>query len=670
MKVNFSHRKCANFNLASNKEWLETNVLNGYSTSTIYGLNNRRYQGLLVVPVGDDQEKMIILSKFEESIFIGNQVYELSTNQFKGGIYPDGYKYIKNFSIDPFPKFLYEIENKRIEKTLFLLHDQHTLVIRYAYKDQGPPLNIVLKPMIAGRRINELTHEMASINTDSYLETGVVKIAPIDNVPQLNIYFQKGEYLPAPLWYHNYIYERDSRRKQGYSTGKTEDLYNPGFFTCTLAPYETFDLYVTVESLTDFDYEAIYRREKEYRNSFDPGARYLSLTARDISKRLETLSRRENKALPIHIADYPQDQQTSGKFLFSLFGLSVLDMNKQAVQDALLSVAESMHKNIRPDIIGLEKELTDGSYHYADLPLIFIYLLYYLYDFRIDQSFIEANLLDVCKTIIEEYSKDSIETIRLDKDGLLNTGNATSVSSWFLPKSGEKDRVRHGYLIEINALWYNALKIMEFFSRKFGKKRQIKKYAPMAELTRKSFVEKFWSTKHLQYFDHIDNQESDTTFSISQILLIALPFSPLDAERGLFILKQIEEHLLTPYGLRSLSPNAPQYKGRLYSPKQRYDRAYYNGSVWPWTIGLYIDAVINFRGEKRQTIENLKQTLDTLGQFFYEQGLGNISTIFEGNPPHRRNGQICSALNLSELLRAHFTVYRTEKEREGFSEYV
>jgi len=670
MKINFDKQTCTNFNLASNKQWLESNLLNGYSSSTIYGLNNRRYHGLFVVPVGDDQHKMIILSKFEESIFIENQVYELSTNQFSGGIYPDGFKYIKNFSIDPFPKVLYEIEKLRIEKTLFLLHDQHTLVVRYAYKDQGPPFNIVLKPMIAGRKINELSHEMASINTHSYVESGVVKIAPLDNIPELNIYFQKGEYLPAPLWYHNYIYEMDSRRKQGYAKGKTEDLFNPGFLACTLAPYETFDLYISIETLTDFDYEAIYRREKEYRNAFDSGTRHLSLPARDVSKKLEILTIESEKNPLLQVTDYPQNQYSIGRFLFSLFGLSVLDSNKEDLQRNLQIIADSIRKEDKPDILLSDSTLPKNNNYYADLPLIFIYLLYYLYDFRIDKSFIVKNLLDVVKLIIENYSKGSLGTIQLGEDGLLETGNEKTVSSWFLPNSAEKDNVRHGHLVEINALWYNALKIMEFFLRKFGKKKQVKKYASLAELNRKSFIEKFWSAKQLQYYDYINQKESNGAFTIAQIFLVALPFSPLDTDKRVFLLNQIEEHLLTPFGLRSLSPNVSYYKGRLYSLKQKNDRSYYNGSVWPWTIGMYVDAVINTRGDKRQTIEGIKKVLEPLGQFFYHQGLGNISAFFEGNPPHRRNGQICSALNLSELLRAFFTMHRSEKDREGFSEYI
>jgi glycogen debranching enzyme len=670
MNIIINREECVNFDLASNKQWLETNLLNGYSSSTIYGLNNRRYHGLLAIPLGPDQEKMIILSKFEESIFIENQVYELSTNQFSGGIYPDGYKYLHKFSLNPFPKTLFLLENLRVEKTVFLLHDQHTLVIRYAYKDQGPAFNIILKPMISYRRINELTHESAGINTHSYIESGMVKIAPLENLPELKIYFNKGEYLPAPLWYHSYVYEMDTRRKQGYSRGRTEDLFNPGFLTCTLQPYETFDIYVSIDELTDFDYESIYRREKEFRRAFDSEIQYLSAPVTEISKKIEILTPIKTRQIPLQIFDFPENSHSPGKYLLSLFGLSIMDMNKQKVQDALLFIADKLQKDIKPDLLGIGSGSEKGKYFYADLPLLYINLIYYLYDFRIDQAFIESNLMDSIKLIIDLYSKNEIEFIDLDENGLLKSGNRMTETSWLYSRSAKSSYMRHGYLPEINAFWFNALKIISFFLKTFGKKRQAKKYTTMAERMKKSFHNKFWNGEKKQYYDHVNEQDRDLSFTVAQIFLVTLPFSLLDEEEGLPLLEQIEKQLLTPYGLRSLSPNESSYKGRLYSHKYKTDSSYYNGSVWPWTIALYVDAVLKFRGDKRQTLETLKKQLEPLGHFYSNEGMGNISSIFEGNPPHRRNGQICSSLNLTELLRAYYILYRSEKKSEGFSEYV
>ena len=664
MKTYLNKNTCANFNLAANTEWLETNTLGGYACSTIYGLNNRQYHGLFVVPSEPGDQKTIILSKFEESIFIKNQVFELSTNQFSGGLYPEGYKYLVNFSIDPFPKFVFDIEGKRIEKTLFLLHDQHTLIIRYTYKNQGPPLNLVIKPMIAARGLNELSHEVTNINTDSYLDNGVVKLAPKATIPELRIHYQKGDYIPAPLWYHNYLYEKDFRRKKDFSDGQTEDLLNPGFFTCFIEPYESLDLYVTIDTPTDFDYESVYRKEKDYRQSYDSGIIQLPAVAKEISKRIEILTYPEGKNRPLHIADFPFNQQSTGEMLLSLWGLALFESNEKAIQDSLLIYVENLNKGVLSDSIGKKEASEDRNPCFADLSLIFINLIYFLYNFRIDLEFVEDKIFEPCSDIIDYYTKGTFASITEDDDGLLLSGTTEIPSSWISQKSGNDDKIRFGKLCEINALWYNSLKIMEYFSRQLDKKRLAKKFALKAEKTKTSFLSKFWSKKNLRYYDLIRDDFKDSTFSINQLFTITLPFSVLDVERGIFILKQIEEHLLTPLGLRSLSPNEKHYKGRGKSKLKRKDQAYYTGSIWPWPIGMYVDAVLRFRGTNQQVLNNLNKYFETLGKFFYDKGLGNISEFFEGNPPHRRSGQICNGLNLTELLRSYFSVDQAMKARD------
>ena len=669
MKINFNQQQCSNFNLASNREWLEINKTGVYASSTIYGLNNRRYHGLLVIPHGRELSKTILLSKFEESVFIEKHVYELSTNQFKGGIYPDGFKYIRNFSIDPFPKTMYEIEERRVEKTVLLCHDRPTLIIRYTCKDQGPAFNLVLKPMLAARRIDDLTHEISSFNADSYLEDGVVKFTPVESLPELKIYYQKGEYIPAPLWYHNYVYEMDSRRKYTGDKSRTEDLFNPGFFSVWLNPYETFELFVSTEELKDFDYESIYRQEKEYRMKFDPAVEMLQPPAGDISKKIDLLTIENRSAAPLRVADYPDDEQETGQILFALFGLAGLDRYQDSLARMMIFLAGKLNKGLFP--ASLKDPGTESVvYLFADLPLIFMYLVYYLYDFRLKHKFIEEHLLATCLEIVENFSKGNNDYVYQDKDGLLICGDRQTAASWLLSHTANENNIRCGKLCEINALWYNALKIAEFLCRKSKRKRQANKYASMADKTRKTFLQLFWESKKLQYADHIFEDQKDMTFSITQLFLIGLPFSMLEEKRGTYLIKQIEEYLLTTFGLRSLSPQSKYYKGRLSSPQTSKESAHYTGSIWPWMIGIYVDAVLAFKGNSKEIIGNLNKTVSSLEHFFVEQGLGNISEFFEGNPPHRRNGKICSGLNLTELLRSLQILHRAKKEREGFSEYV
>jgi predicted glycogen debranching enzyme len=655
MKIDFDINICGNFNIAANKEWLETNNLGGYASSTIYGLNNRRHHGLFVIPVGNKSEKTIILAKFEESIFIGKQVYELSTNQFTGGIYPDGFQYMVHFSIDPFPKFQFDIGGNKLEKTQFMLHDRHMLVIRYDYKNQGPPLNFVLKPMLAGREINDLSHEVTNINTDSYLESGVVKLAPKESVPELKIYYQKGEYIPAPLWYHNYLYDRDFRRKQQNMDEMSEDLFNPGFFSFTLEPYDTFEMYISIDDQKNLEYESIFKAEKEFRRNYDKDFDDLPQVAKDISKRVEILSKKSTQSIPLHVSNYPRDDQNTREMLLSLPGLALLEKDKDQIKSTIKIYADLLMEGLLPD--DLSSGIKQSKNQPADINLIFISIIYYLHQHGIDLKFIEENILESCRNVIDLYAKGSVQHIYQDEDGLIFSGSDTINTSWFPVGKDNNGDVRHGKICEINALWYNGLKIMEYFSRETKKNKQAARYADMAEKTKKSFQSEFWSKKHLRYYDCIRGDLREEIFSISQLFLICLPFSMLDLEQGILVLKQIEEQLLTPLGLRSLSPNEKYYKGRLESMKNNQESDYFIGSIWPWTIGMYIDAVLKFRGDNQQVLDKLISNLDNLGQFFYEQGSGNISEFFEGNAPHRRNGRICYTLNLTELLRSYNTLF-------------
>ena len=247
MKIFFEKDVCSNLDLSLKKEWLEANQLGSYACSTIYGLNYRRYHGLFAVPVKNGTGHVLLLSKFEESVFIGSQVFELSANRFKGGIHPDGYRYLQRFALDPFPKFTYLIDGRRLEKTLFLLHDSNTLIIRYTNKNQGPPLKLILKPILASRDVSGLTHENNKINTDSYSDNRVVKMSPRPDMPELSIYYLKGDYTRAPLWYYGFMYS-GSAEESGHNEGETEDLFNTGFFTCTLDTYESMDLYITTDA--------------------------------------------------------------------------------------------------------------------------------------------------------------------------------------------------------------------------------------------------------------------------------------------------------------------------------------------------------------------------------------------------------------------------------------
>jgi len=649
MKVCFEKDICSNLDVSLRKEWLEVNQLGSYACSTIYGLNYRKYHGLFVVPSQSGQHHNLLLSKFEESVFIGSQVYEISANNFTGGIHPDGYKYLQRFCIDPFPTFTYLIDGRRLEKTMFMLHDQNTLIIRYTNKNQGLPLKLILKPILASRDISDLTHESQKINTDSYHDDKVVRIAPKPEVPELSIYYLKGDYIQAPLWYYNYKYT-DKLEVENKSAGEKEDLFNTGFFSCELDTYESLELYITVDELSELNYDILCREEKEYRKKYRSRLKSTSIMIKDISKRIESLCLSRGNNSFLQFPDYPYTHLNSRNTILSLFGYTLVEKNTIRIRDTLIYLISKLEKGLLPN----HPTKSDDGDPSVDTSLLLIYFMIYFFNATKDVALLENVIYEPAISIIDAITEGTDYNTYRDKDGLIFSGaNDISVSS-FPSLPDDTDPVRYGKMLELNTLYYSALKSLEFFSRELKKNKLAKKYAEMAALTRKSFLSKFWDESQVQFSDVIRENYRNNAFRINQLFLVALPFSVLDDTLGLNVLKQLEGELLTPFGLRSLSYRDKNYVGKLSRIINSDDPEYYLGCVWPWSIRLYVAAVLKYRGQSKQVVDYLKKVLDNFKHVFYYDSIASLPEIFEGNPPHRRNGGVTSSLTMNEFLLAYY----------------
>ncbi len=650
MKVCLEKDICSNVDISLRKEWLEANQLGSYCCSTIYGLNYRKYHGLFVVQGKSQSDHRLLLSKFEESVFINSQVYEISSNRFVGGIHPDGHKYLQRFCLDPFPRFTYLIDGRRLEKTIFMLHDQNTLLIRYTNKNQGAPLKLIIKPILASRDISGLTHENAKINTDSYYDDRVVKITPSPEVPELKIYYLKGDYTQAPLWYYNFQYTNAIDNHEKQDKAETEDLFNTGFFTCILDTYESLDLYVSIDEIHDFDYDSIFRREKEYRQKIRTRIKGTPQITRDISKSIERLRMVNQKRNALLFPDHPVSNINARNVILSLFGYMLVEKNVNLIRESLLQMIGRIENGL------LANNMIDQGKGKppADTSLLLIYFMIYYYRATNDTKLLEEKFFDATREIIDQMSEGTGENIYRDKDGLLFCGTKDQTCGWIPPFAPASGGTRYGKLLEINSLYYSAIKTAEFFSRELKKNRYAKKYAEMAAVTRKSFLSKFWDESAVQFSDVIRDDYRDNTFRINQLFMVALPFSVLDDTLGLNVLKQLENELLTPFGLRSLSFKDKNYTGRLSRIIGVQDPEYYQGTVWPWTIRLYVSAVLKYRGNNHQVVDYLKRLLENFNHVFTYDSIGFLPELFEGNPPHRRNGVIASSVTMCEFLLANY----------------
>ncbi len=579
-------------NQAQQLEWLDANSKGAYSSSTVCGMNTRREHGLLVVPHPTLNRKVVTLAKFEETIFVDNKLYEISTNAYKDNIYPHGYQYQDKYSEEPFNTFYYKIEDRRIRKVLFLLENQNILLVRYELTNQGRPVTLVIKPFLAVRFNNDLNTETQGLNTDTYLGESFVRWAPRPAMPELYVYYEKGEFIPATLWYHGFVYPNDLGR---FET-KPEDLFNPGFFQVDLKPYETFDLFISVHSLEPFKLnfeEQFYLESKRRKNH------YFKISTNN--ERLRRLLKNFKRSVLIQEDRFKfqisnlQNKSNTFFFIQQLLNLLNLSSDYHLIKNSISDLLKGLDGGFLPSNYPFDDQRP--IYNQVDLSLWLIEVIYRYFVQTNDLKFLES-IFDDLRLIIDSFQKGTNFNTFASKDGLIFSGEKKINVSWIPLKNDNGDVLRYGYLLENNALWYNALKIMETLAKKIGKKRLSFKYGQFAKKVSKSFNEKFIVPEQNGFFDFINVNENNPDFRINQIIPLILSFRPFDDSLALNVMKRMEEELLTPYGLRSRSIYDSHYISESGNQNGREANQFYNGAIWPWTISWYIQALLNWPDNK------------------------------------------------------------------------
>jgi len=583
---------------ATKYEWVEGGGSGCYAASTCVGMNTRREHGLYVVPDTSYNDKIVVLSKFEESVFIENRLHEISTNQYTSGIFPQGFTYLQKFEMNPFPRFTYLVEDRIIEKTIFIHEENAVVVARFELKNQGEPIDLVIKPFIADRLNKELATETQGLNTDSYRGQHFVRWAPKANMPELYVYFDKGEYISATLWYHNFYYPKDFGRFQG----QNEDLFNPGFFQIQLRPYESLNLYISTENLDTFelDYEAIYRKEVEHRSATKrhfSSHKHLSLFENVIQK-----SAFKIKNIPVITASNIEHNFNTRDTLFSIPGTIFLPKKFDMFKELFQYLISKLDNGLLPTktVWG-----TNGiSYGAADLPLWLIHFSYQYYQLTDDLDFFDDKIFDALISIYDSFNKGTLFNIFVEKNKLVSCGDPKTSVSWIPLKDKDGSVLRYGNLLEINALWYNALCILEDLSLKLKKRRLQSRLKNDLEKCQKAFVEMFMTDSGTSFHDFVNKGSTDSTFRVNQVIPLMLAFSPIDQSVARKVLDEVKNRLLTPYGLRS--KEIPQDYTQPHTPVylHRFMADYYNGAIWPWTTYLYVEAfsknIQNARPEARE----------------------------------------------------------------------
>src|SRR5216684_2221558 len=448
--MEFDRPLCASFADASSREWLETNGIGGFASSTILGLNTRRYHGLLVAATKPPVGRLVLLSKLEETLIVGDARHELSANQYPGAVYPRGQDYLRRFRLDPYPVFTYTVDGIELEKSVFLVHGENTVVVQYEFKSNRPGCHLEIRPLVAFRDYHSTTHSNSGINGAIHQNGRVVTIAPYADLPDLRFCHNAQSVEGSGGWYYNFEYDRERERGLDYR----EDLFSPFQlrFDCGVERKP-----VIVASLTDRDVSQageLRAREIERRAGLVKGAPHPILTnATDQF----LVDRGHQKSI---IAGYPWFSDWGRDTMISLPGLTLVTGRYHDARSILLAFAGCIDRGMLPNRFPDAGE--QPEYNTVDATLWMFHAVHELLRYTGDFWFVREHVYQRLADVIAWHERGTRYGIRLDADGLLHAGEPGIQLTWMDAKVGDwVVTPRHGKPVEIQALWYNALCVME-----------------------------------------------------------------------------------------------------------------------------------------------------------------------------------------------------------------
>jgi predicted glycogen debranching enzyme len=637
---------CRDPSAALSREWLETNGIGGFSSSTILGLNTRRYHGLLTAATKPPVGRFVLLSKLEETLLIDGRRYELSANQYPGVIHPQGFNYQTGFRLDPFPTFTYEIEGTHIEKSVFMISGENTTVVQYVIKQPvAKDIKLEIRPLIAFRDYHSTTHENVALNPQVETENGQTTFRPYSDLPALHLAHDPAEINSNGFWYRNFQYAVEQERGLDFA----EDLFSPCAFTFDLNAAKTVNIIASTERRDAGDGDTYREAEIERRSTINKQTNATNELVVSLTTAAEQFVVARERGETV-IAGYHWFADWGRDTMIALPGLTLVNGRSDISRNILAEFATHIDQGMLPNRFPDAGETPE--YNTVDATLWFFEAVRSFLQYTGDYEFVRTNLYAVLKDIVNWHVKGTRYQISVDDDGLLFSGEPGVQLTWMDAKVG--DRVvtpRHGKPVEIQALWYNALRVMEHLASKFQELDAKDEYGAMADKALASFNGVFWNEQTGCLYDVVNGEDRDASIRPNQVIAISLTNTMLSKERAVSVLRVIERELLTPRGLRTLSPTDPDYIGRYEGGPATRDGAYHQGTVWPWLMGPYITAYTRTFGKKAGR-QFAALWLENFQEHLHEACLGQVSEIFDGDAPHAPRGCVAQAWSVAELLRA------------------
>ncbi len=654
MQLAFDQKVTQNFHAATRYEWLETNGLGGWASSTIIGANTRRYHGLLVAATHPPVGRMVLLSKLDETLVANGRRYELGSNQFPGAVHPTGYQYACHFERGLFPVFDYSVDtsaegvrnNVCLRKTIAALNGENTTIILYQVTGAHAEFTLELQPLVAARDFHGLAHANDAIRREPEFDDGLFRVRPYESVPELFVKFPGASFESNPDWHFNFEYAVENFRGLDYQ----EDLFSYGAFRINLKSGDRFGVIISTNDPGKKDAFKLFGKEKARRRKLLTSLPVKDEITEPLALAADQFVVQRSEKLRSIIAGYHWFADWGRDTMIALPGIALATgrtgVAKKILRAFAASVSQGMLPNRFPDV-GEEPE-----YNTVDATLWFFVAVYKYFQYTGDKKFIRDGLFPVLRDIIEWHDRGTRYNIHVADDGLLYAGEPGVQLSWMDAKVGDwVVTPRQGKAVEINALWYNALMIMSELSNVFGFEDEVNEYSERAREVEEVFTEVFWEEQNGYLYDYVDGDHRDAAIRPNQIFAISLPFPLVSGKRAKQIFSVIKEKLYTPFGLRSLAPDDSNYRPHYGGHPLSRDGAYHQGTVWSWLLGPYITALVRIEGKVGQ--KWAKEFIEKMVPHLSDGCIGSISEIFDAEFPHNQRGATAQAWGVAEILRSH-----------------
>lgn len=637
------------------REFLVSNGTGSYGFSTVVGANTRREHGMLVVRPQNSEQHSVLISKLEETLYANNKKYQLSTNRYKDLVYPDGYRYVQEYQGTPHPSVLFVIHSVFLKKSVFMPKGGTCTVVKYELLATPESVSIDIRPLFAHRLATEVFEAEKLAFDVSSSPDGVIAVRGGEFTSHVSFAYRgssgfEAKWSNKPLWFENLIYERDGHAEQP----ALDNLWSPGYGSIDMSQGDIFYVVLSEEpfAYSVEDLKVLESETVETTNRFVsqvPLDTQISAVQDMIQSSCHLVA--DNKGgEPVIFSGFPSAERRARDTFISLPGLTlVTDMGDVAkgILKGWLDRAENCDW-IMPASVNSSGESVLGD---IDAGLWFLYAAG-KYSRACGIDFARDNY-DSLKSLLEKYTLgcEELGAVMDSESKLIKYFNRDKTCHWMSgDASGEPLVDRRGYLVEINALWHNAVKFIQTVADSAGDTESASKYGKMAKDVKNSFESVFWNEEAHYLYDWVDPTDGSKEDAIrpNAILAVSLPSAVIDDEKGRAVFTTSWNELYTTYGLRTLDPHHDKFKGRAEGRPDQKKKARLRGMAWPWLIGHFVTAYMKFNPGS----EDIGWSFIRPFSSHLRRGcLGGVAEYFDGVMPYRPHGDVLSAISLGELLR-------------------